>query len=353
MAKQKHYSLEKIYAENCEYNLLLGERSNGKSYQVKHCCIYEYLTKGYMFIYLRRLGVETKNYMVEAYFDDVKIEKLSKGKYTNITVFRSGIYLGHFDEDNKLIRDVQCGMIMSLSSSMHYKSMSLLSYKNIIFEEFITNSVYLPDECNMLQQLVSTIARRNKIRVWLIGNTISRLCPYFNEWQLFNIPKQKQGTIEIYRMKTQQHTEDGEPVVINIAVEICENSGDNGRMFFGSIAKSITNGSWETDEQPHIPYKYDDCEMMYSITVIKHNMFYVMEVMKHEDEMFIFVHPSNKIRSKRIINQFYQPNMFTTSKLVELTTGDRIARYLIKLNKICYSDNLTGTEFINNVLPML
>lgn len=353
MAKQKHYSLANIYAENCQYNLLLGERANGKSYQVKHCCIYEFLNKGYMFIYLRRLGVETKNYMVESYFDDAKIEKLSKGKYTNITVFRSGIYLGHYDEENKVIRDIQCGMVMSLSSAMHYKSMSLLSYKNIIFEEFITDDVYLPNECNMLQQLVSTIARRGIIHVWCIGNTISRLCPYFNEWQLFNIPKQKQGTIELYHMKTEQFTEDGEPVIVNIAVELCENSGNNGGMFFGNIAKSITNGTWETDVQPHIPYKHEDCKLLYSLTVVKHNMYYVMEIMKHDDEMFIFVHPSSKIKTKRVINPLYQPNMFVTSKLVELTNGDKIARLLIKMNKICYSDNLTGTEFINNVLPML
>lgn len=353
MPKQKYYTLKNILKENCEYNILLGERSNGKSYSVKHHCIEEYLSKEYCFIYLRRYTVESKNYMVESYFDDVDIKKLSKGKYTNITVYRSEIFLGHEDESGKIIRDVKCGMVMSLSVSMHYKSMSLLAYKNVIFEEFITQSVYLQDECNMLQQLISTIARRNKIRVWLIGNTISRLCPYFNEWQLFNIPKQKQGTIEIYRMKTDQKDENGENITINIAVELCENSGNNSKMFFGAISSSITNGSWEADVQPHIPYKYEDCKFLYSCSIKKHNMIYVMEVLRHEDEMFIFVHPSKKIRSLRVIDELYQPNMFTTAKLVELTSGDRVIKMLIKMNKICYSDNLTGTEFINNVLPTL
>lgn len=353
MAKQQYYSLKNILKENCEYNLLLGERSNGKSYAVKHHCIHQFFDLGYKFIYLRRLTVENKNYMVEAYFNDVDINKISKGKYTNITVFRGGIFLGHDDENGKPIRDVQCGMVMSLSVSMHYKSMSLLEYKNIIFEEFVTNDLYLPDECNMLQQLVSTIARRNKISVWCIGNTISRLCPYFNEWQLFNIPKQKQGTIEIYQMNTNQRNEDGEPVIIKIAVELCENSGNNSKMFFGAIAKSITNGTWEADEQPHIPFPYEECEKLYDVTVIKHNMFYVMEVLRKEESMFIFVHPSNRIRSKRIIDPIYQPDMFTTDKLIELTSGDKIMRLLIKWNKICYSDNLTGTEFATNVLPYL
>lgn len=351
--KQRYYSLKNILAQNCEYNILLGERANGKSYAVKHHCIKQFLDYGYRFIYLRRLTVENKNYMVEAYFDDVDIKKHSKGKYTNITVYRSGIYLGHYDESGKVIRDCQCGLVMSLSTSMHYKSMSLLEYKNVIFEEFVTKSVYLPGECDLLQQLISTIARRNKISVWLIGNTISRLSPYFNEWQLHNVPRQKQGTIEIYKMSTNQKDEDGNQIVINIAVEVCENSGDNSKMFFGSVAKSITTGAWEADEQPHIPYEYDYCEKKYSLTVVKHNMLYVIEVLQHEDEMFLFVHPSKRIKTDRIISAEYQPNMYVTSKLVELTYGDRIVRFLIKLNKICYSDNLTGTEFINNVLPYL
>lgn len=351
MSRQKYYSLKNILSENCEYNILLGERSNGKSYSVKEFCLDDFLKNGSKFIYLRRYTVESKNYMVEAYFDDAPIEKLSKGKYTIITVYRSGIYLGNLDASGKPTRDVHCGMVMSLSIAMHYKSMSLLEYKNLIYEEFVTQDVYLPNECNDLQQLVSTIARRNKIHVWLIGNTISRLCPYFNEWQLFNIPKQKQGTIEIYHMKTSQVNEDGTPITINIAVELCENSGNNSKMFFGAVSKSITNGTWESEEQPHIPYEYKTCKLLYSLTVIKHNMMYVAEILEHEQEMFIFVHPTNKVKTKRIICEAYQPNMFVTSKLVELTGGDIIMRKLIKMNKICYSDNLTGTEFSINVLP--
>ena len=39
MAKQKFYSLKNILKENAEYNLLLGERSNGKSYATKEHCV--------------------------------------------------------------------------------------------------------------------------------------------------------------------------------------------------------------------------------------------------------------------------------------------------------------------------
>lgn len=352
MAKQKYYTLDNILKENCEYLLLLGERSNGKSYAVKHFCINEYLKNGTKFIYLRRYTVETKNAMVEAYFNDVDIKKISKGKYDSITIYRSEIFLSHTDEKGKLVRDESMGMVMSLSVSTHYKSMSLLQYKNIIFEEFITQAVYIQNEPQMLQQLVSTIARRERIRVFLIGNTISRLCPYFNEWQLFNIPNQKQGTIEVYHMKTTQKNDDGTDVVVNIAVEICENSGNNSKMFFGTSSHSIVNGSWESDEQPHIPYSFDECELLYDIAIKRHNMIYSCNVMKHEQEMFLYVYPiTKKIKCTRVIQEDYSPSMLHTTKLIALTRGDKVIIQLIKMGKLCYSDNLTGTEFVNNILP--
>ena len=352
--KQKYYSLNNILKQDCEYYVLLGERSNGKSYAVKHYCINDYLKNGNKLIYLRRYTVETKNSMTEAYFADVDVSKITKGEYDSIIVFRGEIYFARNDPDTgKLIKaDDNFGMVMSLSISTHYKSMSLLEYKNLIFEEFITKSLYLDNEPDMLQQLVSTIARRTRIHVFLIGNTISRLCPYFNEWQLYNIPNQKQGTIEIYRMTTSQQNEDGTPVVIQIAVEICENSGNNSKMFFGTASHAIINGSWESSEQPHLLYPFDEYEVLYEAAVKQHNMVYAMNILRRENEMLLYVYPlTKKIRCKRIIQEQYSEDMWTTSKLIALTKGDKMILTLIKMGNICYSDNLTGTEFINNVLP--
>ena len=79
---------------------------------------------------------------------------------------------------------------MALSASTHYKSTQYPFVKNMIFEEFVTDGLYLQNECNLLMQLVSTVFRNRKDgKVFLIGNTISRVCPYFYEWELRGIPK--------------------------------------------------------------------------------------------------------------------------------------------------------------------
>lgn len=36
MSKQIHYNIDNINKENALFNLIVGEKSNGKSYQVKH-----------------------------------------------------------------------------------------------------------------------------------------------------------------------------------------------------------------------------------------------------------------------------------------------------------------------------
>ena len=57
MANQKitHYNLDPIDAEGSRINIIYGERSNGKSYQVKHKKgVLKYLETGKRFILMRR-----------------------------------------------------------------------------------------------------------------------------------------------------------------------------------------------------------------------------------------------------------------------------------------------------------
>lgn len=61
---------------------------------------------------------------------------------------------------------------------------SYLDVDDIIFEEFMSRNVYLPNEPNKLMNLYATIDRKRlTTRLWLVGNTISRVCPYINEWR--------------------------------------------------------------------------------------------------------------------------------------------------------------------------
>ena len=59
----------------------------------------------------------------------------------------------------------------------------------------------------------------------MVGNTISRICPYLKDWNLLElIRKQKQGDINIIKTGTTYETEKGS-IDVTIAIEYCMSSG--------------------------------------------------------------------------------------------------------------------------------
>ena len=96
----KHYNIDKLVACNADFNILYGERSNGKSYQLKYKrAVIKYLETGKRFILLRRYREDITTSSIEQYFQDVDVERLTKGKYNCITVYRKQIFLSNFNSE--------------------------------------------------------------------------------------------------------------------------------------------------------------------------------------------------------------------------------------------------------------
>lgn len=144
--KQIHYSIQNILKEDALFNIIFGEKSNGKSYQVKHITAIEhYLKTGNRFILLRRWREDISNLWIEQYFADVDVLKLTDGKYNCITQFRKVIYFSNYDlETNKVTRGEKIGYVVALSTEQHLSSGSFLDVDSIIFEEFFERGSYLP-----------------------------------------------------------------------------------------------------------------------------------------------------------------------------------------------------------------
>lgn len=135
--KQIHYDITNILKTNANYYLIYGEKSNGKSYQVKHLAIDNYLKNGMRFILLRRWREDISTLWCEQYFNDVDIKKLTNGKYNIIVVYRKTLYFANVNEDGKTVRGEKIGYVMSLSTEQHFSGASFLDVDFIIFEEFM------------------------------------------------------------------------------------------------------------------------------------------------------------------------------------------------------------------------
>lgn len=353
--KQKYYRLDNILKLKASYNILLGERSNGKSYAVKeHAVKRAWKSDEHRFIILRRWDTDIKPSLVEQYFADCPLSVITNDEADGVTVYRGRVYLTkHNAETNKDDKIKHIGYVCALSLEQRYKSASFLDVDCIIFEEFISNTFYLPNEPLTLMNFVSTVARRRLISVFMIGNTISRICPYFTEWQLVNIPKQAQGTIETYSYTTQETDENNNPIIVNIAVEFCENLSHNSKMFFGSSAGMITTGAWQSKEMPHLEgNKLQDYSLLH-IVIFKINGFkFRAEFLLQNDTGIClwFISPKTteiKKEDRVVTDKPVLYNAITTIGLIPLSENERQAFNYLNEGKVFYSDNLTGTDFEN------
>lgn len=384
MSKQKFYNLKNLISQNCEYNILFGERSNGKSYAVKAYCLYvayfeqspfgkndpffgeEKIIKS-QFAYLRRWDMELHASDIEAYFSDMVeneygdkyIYELTGGEYSTISAWRKSIYFANVDADGKIIRGKKIGQAFAITQDTHYKSLQFPLIGRVIFEEFITNTGYIKNEPNILFSIVSTIFRRSRGQVFLIGNTISRACPYFSAWGLIGTLKQEIGTIEKYVVATDQRDERGKIVKIKIAVEYCSNSGNNSKMFFGKSSKMITSGNWESEEQPKLPRPREEYILISSIYYDFSDLLFRAELLQERETGINIVYvseiaeiPQGEIRliSDKNFAEFTSENKYflrgiSRSYLTDIYKYDKIIMVLINTGFVVFSDDLTGTEF--------
>lgn len=339
---KRYYELQHLLDCKCFWMLLYGMRSNGKSYSVKKKVIEDAL-QGITFVYLRRWSEDIKGPGVEAYFDDMPFNELTDGLYQGIKAYQGYLYFYTIGEDDKPKRvGGAIGRYCALNLYERYKSQVFKNCNNIIFEEFLTDKVYLNNEPKLLMQFVSTVARDRDINVFMIGNTISRVCPYFDEWGLAKgIHNQKPGTINIYHLK-------GENGVVDIAVENCEAINTSSKMFFGHASKQIIRGEWDVDDVPKLLKPYEFYTMLYELTVMAGEFKYIMQLLSDDENsgLFVYVYPNTKERKTvRILSPDFNTSPWITNGLRHDIKAECYMADCIRKGKLCYSDNLTGTDF--------
>lgn len=346
--KKQYYDISNMLKTDAQYMILLGERSNGKSYQVKKTIIEAALT-GKRFVYLRRWKEDIKEASVSQYFDDMPVKELTKGEWTAIKGYRELIYFirTETNEEGKTteLRSSPIGYYCALNKLETYKSRAFVNTEYIVYEEFITNKTYIVNEPTELQQFVSTVARDNRIHVLLVGNTLSRVCPYFSEWCLDGVLKQKQGTIDIY------HFHVGESVV-DIAVEYCANAKSENKMFFGQAQKQIISGEWDTKDVAKLPRPQSEYDCIYEILIEYQKFKFILKLLVSEEGgviCFIYPYTGKGKEPTRKITEKFSDDIFITNRLNTKIRAEQLIGECFRLQKICYSDNLTGADF-NNVL---
>ena len=343
MSKPKHYSSKKLRKVDCDYYIIIGKRSNGKSFDIKSLCLKEAYDGQGNFVYLRRWHYERTASKTEQYFKDSALfDKTGITEFSEVQCYTDKIFLGNVNERGQKTRDRLIGYSLALSNDTHYKSLVFPNVKNIIFEEFITDSGYLGDEPTIFSSVLSTVARDKKVTVYMIGNTINRFCPYFSEWGI-NINDIKQGDIVYYEF-------DNNGNKIKVGIEYCDDNINTGKMILGKSAKMIDGGEWQVAKVPLAKRDTREDKLLFKYYVKKENSLYKCLVLNANGEPYIYVYPYSQEDRIKETDRYFTDNIEMQSlrhnaNLTKKLSCDILLLELYKLNRICYSDALTGTEF--------
>ena len=354
MTKQVvHYSLDNIDKENAIINIIYGERSNGKSYQVKHKkAVEKYLKTGRRFILMRRWKEEITTEKIEQYFQDVDIYKLTDGSYNCIVMYKKQLYLANYNnETGKTTRADKIGYVVALSTEQNYAGASYLDVDDIIFEEFMSRSVYIGGESDKLINFYSTVDRkRGTTKMWLVGNTISQVCPYLQDWGLQHIVlTQKQGTIETVYLPTGTYDDNGEEIKLKCCIEHCSSTG-NTSFAIGKHKDMLNKGSWQSDPQPHLPKRYTEYKMLYRCGFEYQGFRFIGELLTDKKDLVWFIYPYKKeFKDKFIVfsdtvksSKYYQRNIYNLT-----INNDALSQIFstFRESQIFYCSDLVGTSF--------
>ena len=352
----KYYSLENILKKHARYNMVFGERSNGKTYSVLDYAVKNYFKTGQQIAVLRRWREDFKGKRGAAYFDNLvyngeqknMIKEYSNGKYDH-TVYLSGRwYMAYYDEEleKNITAPEPFAFSFALTEMEHEKGNSYPLVTTILFDEFMSRGMYLPDEFVLFMNTLSTIIRhRDNVKIFMCANTVDMIgCPYFKEMGLKHVKDMKKGDIDVY-----EYGNSG----LKVAVEYSDSPNKEGKpsdvyfAFDNAKLKMITSGEFELDFYAHITGHIDQKDIIFSYFIMFDDALLQADVIQRENETFTFIHPKTtpiKYEDKDII--------FTTEANTQCNYYGRLTKPINKAirklfwyfvaNKVFYSDNETG-----------
>ena len=352
--EKRYYDINPLLKLGAEYNIIMGERSNGKTYSVLKTMLTHFIKTGEYGVYLRRYADEILPANIKGLFQPFEkdLDKLTKGKYNHIAYrgkeFSIGLY--DFEKDKWLSKEPFC-FTAALNTWENAKGPDRGIVGIILFDEFLSRRYYLTNEFLSFQNVLSSFMRdRANATVFLVGNTVSFYSPYFEEFGLENIKDMKVGDLACFTYDNGT----------KIAVQYTESVGETkeSAKFFNFNSKKanmITTGKWEIPDYPHYAGSIDFIrEVLFKFFIKFDNETVCGNLVKHKDDLFLYFHMQTKDfeEDENLIFETTvsgNPKHFTSLNSSVMIYGDtmRLVNKLIDSDKMFFSTNKVG-EIFNN-----
>lgn len=170
----RYYTIAPILSYKMLVNIIVGQRSVGKSYAVKTFILKKAIKeKKLLFVYLRRTKEEVKESIgdfmndIHDLYKDYEFKRFSNKLYTKLKKENEWHEIGRW---------------WNLNDEEKYKSIPLPHVKYLVFEEFATKASYKRNEFKIFYELISSVFRLRDLKIFMLGNKICSTNPYFDNW---------------------------------------------------------------------------------------------------------------------------------------------------------------------------
>lgn len=360
--KEKYYSLKPILSKNAYYNMIIGQRSNGKTYSVKKLIIENFVSGKGQAAYIRRYRDDFTANRGGGFFNDVVkdgvVTRATNGEWSGVAWYkRQWWFCRPAGDDPTTIERCEAPFCTSfaLTEMEHDKSSSYPDITTICFDEFMTRTTYLTDEFVLFMNTLSTIIRdRNNVKIFMLGNTVTKDCPYFKEMGLTHVMQMEKGDIEVYKYGNSPLT---------VAVEFADAPAGRRKKpsdfyfaFNNPKLKMITDSVWEIGLYKHKPVDFTPRDIKFIFFIRYHENLLQCEVVMFDRYDFLYIHPKTtdlKHPERDLIFDSDADPRYNWSR--KITQGKDKVGIVTKVlsyfnnEKVFFSDNETG-EVVHNYL---
>jgi len=351
MKKSKYYSADKLMKYKAIYNMIIGQRANGKTYWWCDKSLDRYIEKGKCSAYLRRFDGDIKAENISELYSPHDISKKTKGEYNGTEYKKHSFTLVFRDEDGFIIRrdSKPFCFTYALNTWESSKGADKGDIDWILFDEFMTRRRYLTNEFITFQNILSSIIRnRTAAVIFMMANTVNKYCPYFAEMGLNRVSDMKPGDIDLYTFG-----ESG----LTVAVEMCPTSEATREVskyyaFDNPQLEMITKGSWEIASYPHLSMTVTKEDILFKFYILFDKELICGDVISTGDYYLIHYHRHTGNHVPDNNDVVYVPVhdgalMHCVSLDEKRTKLHVIVSELIASHREFYSDNTVG-EIVRN-----
>lgn len=190
-----HYNWERTLSYDAPVTMVVGAPNKGKTFGIRSYAFQRYLTRGQRFIEVCRLK-DTRDNIKNNYLEKLFAVNDEWGARFDFKCARNTF---HIREEGEKWRP--CGYIVSLSDVQSVKQGTFVNVSNCIMDEAIIEQIdsvhtYKRNEWNLLSRVLDSCVRedvtdegRARPHLYLLGNAVDLLNPYFQVFGVKGVPK--------------------------------------------------------------------------------------------------------------------------------------------------------------------